>query len=50
MSQQTSNPKQECKCEGSKKMKTLEKQVSDLYAIVADLTKEIATLRRAVRK
>jgi hypothetical protein len=31
-------------------MKTLEKQVPDLYAIVADLTKEIATLRRAVRK
>lgn len=49
MSQQ-SNPKQECKCEGGKKVKALETQLADLTAKYDELCKQIATLRKAVRK
>lgn len=50
MSEQANNPKRECKCDGSKKIKALEKKVEGAYALILALTKEIATLRRAVRK
>jgi hypothetical protein len=47
---QNNQQKHECKCEGSKEMKTLKKQVDDLYAMLLTLTKEVETLRKAVRK
>lgn len=50
MSDNQSNPKQECKCEGSKEVKALKKQVADLKSEIAELRKEVATLRKAVRK
>jgi uncharacterized coiled-coil protein SlyX len=53
MSQQ--NPKQECNCDN--KVKSLEKQVAELKGTVSylsemllTLAKEVATLRKAVRK
>jgi outer membrane murein-binding lipoprotein Lpp len=39
-----------CDCGSAKKIKSLESQVSILKAMVDGLCKEIATLRKAVRK
>ena len=39
-----------CECEGAKRNRSLEKQVKELKEIVERLSKEVATLRRAVRK
>ena len=50
MSDSPNNPKQECKCEGGKEIKALKKQLSDLSLEIAELHKQIATLRKAVRK
>jgi hypothetical protein len=50
MSEQTSNPKHECKCDGGKKIKALEKQVAHLQEMLLTLAKEVASLRKAVRK
>ena len=47
MSEQTSH---KCECEGAKRNKALEKQVKELKEIVERLAKEVATLRKAVRK
>lgn len=54
---QEQNPKQECKCDSTKKMKALEKQVAELKGTVSylsemllTLAKEVATLRKAVRQ
>jgi prefoldin subunit 5 len=44
------NPKQECKCLGSKELKALKKELAELKSEIAELHKQIATLRKAVRK
>ena len=44
------NPKQECKCLGAKELKALKKQLSDLSLEIAEVHKQVATLRKAVRK
>ena len=49
MSDKPNNPKQECKCDGGKEIKALKKQLSDLSLEIAELHKQIATLRKAVR-
>lgn len=50
MSDNQSNPKQECKCVGAKEVKALKKQIADITLEIAELHKQIATLRKAVRK
>ena len=47
MSEQTSH---KCECEGAKRNKALEKKVKELQELVERLSKEVATLRKAVRK
>ena len=47
MSEQTSH---KCECDGAKRNKALEKKVKELKEIVERLSKEVATLRKAVRK
>lgn len=44
------NPKQECKCLGAKELKAFKKQISDLTLEIAEIHKQIATLRKAIRK
>lgn len=46
MSQQ--NPKQECKCD--KKVKALEKQIAELSDKLAQLERQIQTLRKVARQ
>jgi hypothetical protein len=46
----TNNTKQECKCLGEKKAKALEKQVTELFGKIEHLEKQIAILRKAVKK
>ena len=47
MSEQASH---KCECDGAKRNKALEKQVKELKELVEKLSKEVATLRKAVRK
>ena len=42
------NPKQECNCD--KKVKALEKQIAELFGKIEQLERQVATLRKAVRK
>lgn len=50
MSDNQNKQTNECKCLGSKELKALKKQLADLNLEVEQLHKEIATLRKAVRK
>jgi hypothetical protein len=50
MSQQTSNPKHECKCEGGKELKALKKQVVDLNKKVEELEKQLTIFRKVLTK
>ena len=47
MSEQASH---KCDCAGAKKIKSLEKQIAELKLAVEQLSKEMATLRKAVRR
>lgn len=47
MSEQASH---KCDCGSAKKLKSLEKQIAELKLAVEQLYKEMATLRKAVRK
>ena len=40
----------ECKCLGSKELKALKKEIAELKSKMEQLHKEIAILRKAVRK
>jgi hypothetical protein len=44
------NPKQECKCLGAKELKALKKQYDELFGKIEQLERQVATLRKAVRK
>lgn len=50
MSDNQNNPKHECKCEGGKELKALKKQVAELLEKIEHLERQVATLRKAVRK
>ena len=50
MSDNQNNPKHECKCEGGKELKALKKQVAELLEKIEQLQRQVATLRKAVRK
>lgn len=50
MSDNQNNPKQECKCEGGKEIKSLKKQVAELFGKIENLERQVTTLRKAVRK
>ena len=50
MSDKQNNPKHECKCDGGKELKALKKQVSELTQKIENLERQVATLRKAVRK
>jgi polyhydroxyalkanoate synthesis regulator phasin len=47
---QNNQQKHECKCEGGKELKALKKQVSELTQKIENLERQVATLRKAVRK
>lgn len=47
MSEQASH---KCNCDGSKKLKSLEKEMVEIKAILEKVVKDIDILRRAVRK
>lgn len=44
------NPKQECKCDSTKKIKALEKQIADLGKKVETLEKQLITFRKVLTK
>ena len=44
------NPKHECKCEGSKDLKALKKQVADLKSELAELRKELTIIRKVLKR
>ena len=50
MSDNQSNPIENCQCLGVKETKALKKQISELRNEISELKKEIATIRKAVRK
>ena len=50
MSDNQNNPKQECKCNSAKELKALKKQYDELFEKIEQLERQIATLRKAVRK
>ena len=50
MSDNQNNPKQECKCQGSKEVKALKKQYDELFEKIEQLERQVATLRKAVTK
>jgi archaellum component FlaC len=50
MSDNQSNPKHECKCDGGKETKAIKKQVAELLEKIENLEKQIATLRKAIKK
>lgn len=50
MSDNQSNPKHECKCDGGKEVKALKKQISDLGKKVENLEKQLITLRKVLTK
>lgn len=50
MADNQNNPKHECKCEGSKELKALKKQVAELLEKIENLERQVTTLRKAVRK
>lgn len=54
MSQQQNLPNEECKCQSNKKVIELQKKLRELNKFVNEkipaLEKEIATLRRAIKK
>lgn len=50
MSDNQNNPKHECKCEGGKELKALKKQYDELFEKIEQLERQVATLRKAVRK
>ena len=54
---QNKQPKHECACESGKDLKALKKEVSEIKGVLSSLSemlltieKEVATLRKAVRK
>ena len=47
MSDQTSN---KCECGSAKKVKSLEKQIAELVVKIEQLERQVATIRKAVRK
>jgi hypothetical protein len=47
---QNNQQKHECKCEGSKELKALKKQVAELFEKIEQLERQVTTLRKAVRK
>lgn len=50
MSDNQSNPKHECKCDGGKEIKAIKKQVSELLEKIENLESKVATLRKAITK
>ena len=50
MSDNQNKQPNECKCEGGKEIKALKKQLADLKFEIAEVHKQIAILRKAVRK
>lgn len=50
MSDNQNNPKQECKCQGSKEVKALKKQVAELGKKVETLEKQLITFRKVLTK
>lgn len=44
------NPKHECKCNSAKELKALKKQYDELFEKIEQLERQVATLRKAVRK
>lgn len=50
MADNQNNPKHECKCEGSKELKALKKQIAELTQKIEILERQVSTLRKAVRK
>lgn len=50
MSDNQNNPKHECKCQGSKEVKALKKQVAELGKKVETLEKQLITFRKVLTK
>jgi cell division protein FtsB len=50
MADNLNNDSKQCACVGSKKIKAFEKEIEQLKAEVLELSRQIATLRKAVRK
>jgi prefoldin subunit 5 len=50
MSDNQNNPKHECKCNSAKELKALKKQYDELLEKIEQLQRQVATLRKAVRK
>ena len=50
MSDNQSNPKHECKCDGGKEIKAIKKQVAELLGKIENLESKVATLRKAITK
>ena len=50
MADNQNNPKHECKCEGSKDLKALKKQVADLKSELAELRKELTIIRKVLKR
>lgn len=50
MADNQNNPKHECKCEGSKDLKALKKQVSVLKSELAELRKELTIIRKVLKR
>lgn len=44
------NPKHECKCEGSKEVKALKKQLGELKTEIAKLRNEIYIIRKVLTR
>ena len=42
--------KHECKCNSAKELKALKKQYDELFEKIEQLERQVATLRKAVRK
>ena len=50
MADNQNNPKHECKCEGSKDLKALKKQVADIKSELAVLRKELTIIRKVLKR
>lgn len=47
---QNNQQKHECKCNSAKELKALKKQYDELFGKFEQLERQVATLRKAVRK